>query len=103
MDPHQLDLKPQDGRWSGVVDLLFFQLDDQNRIIHTLKQPYQLNLLPGTYERSPAEGFTLTNAVKVLPEAAQLRVILRDNSTGMAGAVGVPLSTYFPVRSNKTN
>ncbi len=103
MDPHQLDLKPQDGRWCGVVDLLFFQLDDQNRIIHTLKQPYQLNLLPGTYERSPVEGFTLTNAVQVLPEAAQLRVILRDNSTGMAGAVGVPLSTYFPVRSNKTN
>src|SRR5579863_4747274 len=59
MDPHQLDLRPQDGRWRGIVDLLFFQLDDQNRIIHTLKQPYQLNLLPGTYERSPAEGFTL--------------------------------------------
>jgi VWFA-related protein len=103
MDPHQLDLKPRDGRWSGVVDLVFFQLDDQYRIIHTLKQPYQLNLLPASYQRSPAEGFTLTNTVRVLPEASQLRVILRDNSTGMAGAVGVPLSTYFPVPSNKTN
>lgn len=49
MDPHQLGLKPHDGRWSGVVDLLFFQLDDQHQIIHTLKQPYQLNLLPATY------------------------------------------------------
>lgn len=103
MDPHQLGLKSQDGRWAGVVDLLFYQLDDQHRIIHSLKQPYQLNLLPATYERPPAEGFTLTQVVHVLPNAAQLRVILRENSTGLAGAVGVPLATYFPVRSSVTN
>ena len=103
MDPHQLGLKSQDGRWAGVVDLLFYQLDDQHRIIHSRKQPYQLNLLPATYERPPAEGFTLIQVVHVLPNAAQLRVILRENSTGLAGAVGVPLATYFPVRSSVTN
>jgi len=57
MDPHQLGLKSQDGRWAGVVDLLFYQLDDQHRIIHSRKQPYQLNLLPATYERPPAHAY----------------------------------------------
>jgi VWFA-related protein len=103
MDPRQLGLKSQDGRWSGVVDLLFYQLDDQRRIIHSLKQPYQLNLLPATYERPPAEGFTLTQVVHILPNAAQLRVVIREDSTGLAGAVGVPLSTYFPARSSTAN
>jgi len=103
MDPRQLSLKQQNGRWSGIVDLLFVQLDDQYRIVHSLKQPYQLSLLASTYERSPAEGFTLTQVVQVLPKASQLRVILQDDSTGLAGAVGVPLSTYFPVPSSTTN
>jgi hypothetical protein len=101
MDPRQL--KQQNGRWSGIVDLLFVQLDDHYQIVHSMKQPYQLSLLPATYERSPAEGFTLTQVVQVLPKASQLRVILQDDSTGLAGAVGVPLATYFPDHSSTTN
>lgn len=103
LDPRQLDLKEHDGRWAGVVDLLFYQLDAQSQVIHTLKQPYQLNLLPTTYDRAPGEGFALTKVVQVLPEATQLRVVLRDSSTGMAGAAGIPLVAYFPARPTATN
>jgi hypothetical protein len=99
IDPHQLELTPKNGRWAGIVNLLFVQLDDQYRVIHTLNQPFQLTLLPATYERPPADGFKLTQAIEILPNAAQLRVVLRDNSSGLAGAVGVPLEKYFPQRS----
>jgi len=103
MDPRQLDLKLEDGRRRGIVNLVFVQLDDEYRAVHTLQQPYQLMLLPATYENPPAEGFKLTQVIQIAPNASQLRVIVRDNSTGLAGAVGVPLAKYFPARSNKTN
>lgn len=96
MDPHQLNLKQQDGHFVGVVDLLFIELNDQKRIIYTVDQPYQLTLLPTTYERPPEEGFTIVRDVVILPDAMEMRVVLRDVSTDMAGAVGVPLTKYFP-------
>lgn len=98
LDPRQLDLKLKNGRWAGIVNLLCVQLDDQYRVLHTLQQPYQLTLLPATYERPPAEGLKLTHVIEILPNAAQLRVILRDNSTGLAGAVGVPLGKYLSAK-----
>jgi VWFA-related protein len=96
MDPHQLNLKQQDGRFTGVVELLFIELNDQKRIIYTVDQPYQLTLLPSTYERPPEEGFTIVQDVVILPDATEMRVVLRDLSTDMTGAVGVPLAKYFP-------
>jgi VWFA-related protein len=96
MDPHQLNLKQQDGRFTGVVELLFIELNDQKRIIYTVDQPYQLTLLPSTYERPPEEGFTIVQDVVILPDATEMRVVLRDISTDMTGAVGVPLVKYFP-------
>lgn len=103
MDPRQLDLKLQDGRRQGIVNLLFVQLDDQYRVLDTLQQPYHLMLLPATYEQPPAEGFKLTHVIQIVPNASHLRVIVRDNSTGLAGAVGVPLAKYFPAQAKPSN
>ena len=96
MNPHQLSLKQQAGLYAGVVELVFLQLNNQNRIIDTIESPYQLTLQPTTYERPPEQGFTLLKELPILPGAVDLRVVLRDPSTAMDGAVAVPLAKYFP-------
>jgi len=98
MNPHQLNLKQQAGLYAGVVELVFLQLNNQNRIIDTIESPYQLTLQPTTYERPPEQGFTLLKELPILPGAVDLRVVLRDPSTAMDGAVAVPLAKYFPER-----
>lgn len=94
--PHELSLKQQDGVFAGMVDLMFIQLDRESKVVDMTNQRYLLNLLPATYERSAEEGFTLTKDVGIRVNATQLRVVLRDSSTGLAGAVAVPLEKYFP-------
>ena len=96
MDPRELSLKRQDGVFAGMVNLLFVQLDQESKVVDMGQQHYLLNLLPATYERSAQEGFTLTKDVRIRSNATQLRVVLRDDSTGLAGAVAVPLEKYFP-------
>jgi hypothetical protein len=36
----------------------------------------------------------------MVPGATQVRVILRDSSTGKIGSVNIPLAQYFPAKSN---
>jgi len=96
MDPRELSLKQQDGVFAGMVNLLFIQLDQESKVVDMGQQHYLLNLLPATYERSAQEGFTLTRDVRIRGNATQLRVVLRDDSTGLAGSVAVPLEMYFP-------
>ena len=99
IDPRQLNLKSEDGRWKGVVNLYFIQSDNNDKILNTLEQPYQMMLLPETYERPSAEGFKFTQKLRVVPHAEELRVVVRDSSTGLAGSVDVPLLKYFPTKS----
>jgi hypothetical protein len=80
-----------------MVNLLFIQLDRDSKVLDMGQQHYLLNLLPATYERSVQEGFALTREVRILNNATQLRVVLRDDATGLAGAVAVPLEKYFPM------
>ena len=96
MDPRELSLKRQHGVFAGMVNLLFIQLDQESKVVDMGQQHYFLNLLPATYERSAQEGFTLTKDVRIRSNANQLRVVLRDDSTRLAGAVAVPLEKYFP-------
>ena len=99
IDPRQLNLKSEDGRWKGVVNLLFIQSDNNDKILDTLQQPYQMMLLPETYEQPPVEGFKFTQKLRIVPHAEELRVVVRDSSTGLAGSVDVPLLKYFPTKS----
>jgi VWFA-related protein len=91
IDPHQLALKFLDGVWAGTVELLFIQLDREWKVVDTAQQRFLLNLLPPTYENSASQGFTLTREVPIRDRATQLRVVLREPSTGLSGAVAVPL------------
>jgi VWFA-related protein len=103
IDPRQLNLKSEDGRWKGVVNLVFIQSDNNDRILDTLQQPYQMMLLPETYEQPPAEGFKFTQTLRIVPRAEELRVVVRDASSGLAGSVDVPLLKYFPMKSNSND
>ena len=99
INPHELKLGLQDGVFAGMADLLFIQLDQEGRVVDIATQRYLLNLLPATYEQSAEEGFLLTRDIGIRSNATQLRIVLRDVATGLAGAVAVPLQNYFPLAS----
>jgi VWFA-related protein len=96
MDPRDLNLKQQDGLWAGRVNLFCIQLNAEKKVVDSAEQPYLLNLLPATYARAAQDGFTLAREIAVHQDAVELRVVLREPGTSLAGAVAVPLEKFFP-------
>jgi len=101
-DLREFALQLKDGRWSGAIDTVFLQLDNKNQIINAIDETTHLHLDPATYERLAKEGVTYSKDVPILPGAVELRLVLRDGTTGTVGAVSVPLAKYFPI-SNPGN
>jgi VWFA-related protein len=102
-DLREFALERKDGRWSGAIDTVFIQLDNRNQIIAAIDDTFHLNLDPAKYEQLLKEGVTVTKDVPILPNAVEMRLVLRDGTTGTVGAVGVPLAKYFSAQSSSAN
>jgi VWFA-related protein len=102
-DLREFALEQRGGRWTGAIDTVFIQLDNRNQIITAIDETYHLNLDLAKYEQLLKEGVTITKDVAILPNAVEMRVVLRDGTTGTVGAVGVPLAKYFPAQSSSAN
>jgi len=98
-DLREFALELKDGRWSGAIDTVFIQLDNKNQIINAIDETTHLHLDAPTYERLAKEGVTYSKDVPILPGAVELRLVLRDGTTGTVGAVSIPLAKYFPASS----
>jgi VWFA-related protein len=102
-DLREFALELKDGRWSGAIDTVFIQLDNKHEIINAIDETTRLHLDTPTYERLVKEGVTYSKDVPILPGAVELRLVLRDGTTGTVGAVSIPLAKYFPVPSSLNN
>jgi VWFA-related protein len=96
-DLREFALQLKDGRWSGAIDTVFLQLDNKSQIINAIDETTHLHLETATYERLAKEGVTYSKDVPILPGAVELRLVLRDGTTGTVGAVSIPLAKYFPL------
>jgi hypothetical protein len=74
------------------------QFDDKNQLLNAGQQTFPLNLSSSQYEQFLKQQVELTQEIKVLPHATQLRVVLCDGKTGKVGTVAVPLAKYLPPR-----
>jgi hypothetical protein len=101
-DLREFALELKDGRSTGAVDSVFLQLDNKAQI-NAIDETTNLHLDPATYERLAREGVTDSKDVPIVPGAVELRLVLRDGTTGTVGAVSIPLAQYFPVETGPTN
>ena len=95
-DLHDFAMELQDGVWKGTVDIVLLQMDNRGEIINAEDQTFHLHLDPELYEKYLREGVTNTKDVAILSNAIELRVMLRDGTTGTIGGLTLPLARYFP-------
>ncbi len=94
IDPHDLTLNPEGERWSGLVDVLLAQKGSEGVVLKAEKSSLDLRVDRESYERIIREGVTLTKMQEITPEAAELRVVVRDVASGALGSVAIPLDGY---------
>jgi hypothetical protein len=92
IDPRDVALERHGGRWVGALDLLFVQPDTQGLDLRGQAADLELSLKQESYQEIQRQGLTLSQRVKLEPEAHQLRVVVRDPTSGAIGSIVIPLS-----------
>jgi VWFA-related protein len=95
LDPHDVRLDHDNTRWKGVLDFDFIQRDPHGKILNATDQVLTLELLENTYTKAMREGFQFSKELEVVNDAAELRVITRDEATGAIGSVSIPVGKLF--------
>jgi len=96
LDPKQFLLKESDSRQKGGLDMLFVQSDAAGNIVAADKQHFDINFPQQQYEYLCKAGIVLQRNVGVLPEAGEIRVVVRDAGSGGLGSVNIPVKEFFP-------
>ena len=91
-----LTLVAQGDRWAGTVDVLFVQRGTDGKELAGELKTLNLNLVRKTYDEIMKKGLGLTRNLPLAPGAAQLRVVVRDVSSGSIGSLTIPLTKLIP-------
>ncbi len=96
LDPKQLLLQVSPDHRKGAVDIMFVQTSATGDVQSAEKQHFDVNLDDQQFAYMSNAGLILLRHVTISPQAAQLRVILRDAASGNLGSVGIPAKSLFP-------
>jgi VWFA-related protein len=98
-DPRSIQFDIKNGHFAGTANMLVAQLNDKNQVLNAAQQSFPLNLSGSQYEQFLKQQVEFTQEITILPNAAQLRVVLCDGKSGKVGAVAIPLAKYLPPKS----
>jgi VWFA-related protein len=86
----QITLTAQDGRRSGVIDVVFVQQSVAGDELEKIEQKVPININQAQYD-ALSQGLLLERTIVPAPNAVQLRVVLCDRTTGQLGSITIPL------------
>ena len=102
IDPKQLLLEGTHNQQKGAIDLLFIQRDSAGKILLAEKQHLDLKLPQAQYEFLASAGMVLEHHMSIKPQAAEIRIAVRDSGSGFLGSVTIPVQTLLQVEATTT-
>ena len=91
LDAQDIQFEENAGRWNAEIEIVFAQLNKDGRVLDSDKDHLELALYPETYANALAQGWLYPKVVDVDPQAAKVRVVVRDLATGAIGTASVPV------------
>jgi VWFA-related protein len=92
VDPKSIMLDPQGDHWAGKLDLLFVEKDEHGAQTYDLDVALALNLKRQNYDKLQQEGLVYRRVLPANGKSSEIRVIVRDASTGAVGSITAPFS-----------
>jgi VWFA-related protein len=86
----QVALPAQDGRRSGMLDVVFVQQSAAGEELEKIEQKVPLNITQAQYD-ALSQGLLLDRTLDPVPSAVQIRVVLCDRTSGQLGSLTIPL------------
>ena len=89
-------MQRKEDRWTGTVQSVFLQLDNAGRILKVDDRTFHPDFDNNTYEQGLKSAITDTRKFRILPNASELCIVVRDASTANLGSIYLPLAKYSP-------
>lgn len=90
-----LTLNIDGDRWVGAIDVLFVQFSPEGKALKSDMKTVGMNLTQAKYNQVKQVGAIFTLDEPIVDGAGQLRVVVRDTTSGSLGSVSVPLEKLF--------
>jgi hypothetical protein len=90
VDPASILLDPQGDRWVGKLDLLFVEKDAHGVQTYGMVDTLSLDLRQQNYDHVEKDGLMYHRVLPQTAKASEIRVIVRDASTGAVGSITAP-------------
>jgi VWFA-related protein len=93
-DAQDVAFAQREGAWTGAVDVVFVQLDAKNRIVDSSDETFDLKFSPERFRQVVKDRLNYSKRIVIEGDAATLRVVVRDATTGAMGSVTIPVERY---------
>ncbi|HEX4566105.1 MAG TPA: VWA domain-containing protein, partial [Vicinamibacterales bacterium] len=91
--PGEVSFSKDGDRWKARLDAVFVQRDAQDKVLSSAElETLPLSLTEERFRQASQQGLVFQHRVKREPSAAVLRIIVRDESSGVVGSITVPFS-----------
>ena len=91
LELHEIGMQEQGDRWMGTVESVFLQMDGRGRIVQADDRTFHPEFDGKTYAEALRVGISDSRQVKLLPNAVELCVVVRDPVSGRMGSIYIPL------------
>jgi VWFA-related protein len=96
VDLHEIQMQQKEGRWNATIQSVFLQLDSAGRILQADDRTFHPDFDAPTYRRVLETGISDTRQLRVLANAAELCIVVRDAANRNTGSLYLPLRQYSP-------
>lgn len=95
-DLHEIQMQREESRWTGTVRSVFLQLDNAGHVLQADDRTFHPDFDAVTYERVLESGISDTRQIRILANATQLCIVVRDILSNRIGSIYLPVAQYFP-------
>jgi hypothetical protein len=97
VDPRALQLQRSTGNiFVGSFDVTFAEFGNEGQRLHYLTQAVEMKLSSKTFTSMNREGLLVERTLQLVPGTSEVRVAVRDATTGLTGSVSIPLHLVRP-------
>ena len=92
IDPHPLGLEEKGDLSIGRIDEMFVEMDENGVILAKLRETKQFTIPKKSLAHILADGMAWPQSIALAPGASKLRIFIRDEATGQAGSLTLPIA-----------
>jgi VWFA-related protein len=97
IEPRQITFEQKDGRWTGLVDVIFVHQAAPDKAATATREILALNYTRERYQKILERGVMLARDFDYATTAYSLRVVVRDAASGKLGSVTIRTDRLEPL------